>query len=96
MQAVLNGDLNIFVVMIFPILLLCGFIMKRVVFGIRGELALAKYQMERGPLEEAPKPPPKELALPGYTWLTQADYDELVAQITAELRAAQSESRGTP
>jgi hypothetical protein len=92
-QAILNGNLNIRVVLIFPILLVCGFIMKRVVFGIRGELELAKYEMERGPIEEAPKPPPEGEALPGYTWLTREDYDEIVAMLKAEYIAAQSKGR---
>jgi hypothetical protein len=84
------------VVLIFPVLLVCGFIMRRVVFGIRGELDLAKYKMERGPIEEAPKPPPEDQVLPGYTWLTQEDYDEILAALRAEIQATQSESGDKP
>jgi hypothetical protein len=94
MRAIMSGDLSILVVLIFPMLLVCGYIMKRVVFGIRGELALAKYELARGPIEEAPKPPSAEVALPGYTWLTREDYDELLARLKAELKAEAPESEG--
>jgi hypothetical protein len=92
MRAIMSGQLNIILILIIPLLLLCGFILRRVVFDIRGELSLAKYKMERGPIEEAPKPPPADVALPGYVWLTKEDYDELLSEIVAEQRADSSES----
>lgn len=76
---------GIIAVIVFFVLLLCGFIMKRLAFNVK--LELNKYEEQRGPLEEAPKPPPPELLLPGYTMLTREDYDEIRAKVIAEYNA---------
>lgn len=93
MQALLNGNLSFIVYLFFPILLFSGLFMQRIVGNIRRELDMAKYELERGPIEEAPQPPPKEMLLPGYTMLTQEDYDELDAKVRSELKESDVEAQ---
>lgn len=77
MQALLSGKLSIIVFMVFLVLVLSGLVVQHVVNKMRWEIIMAEYEIERGPIEEAPKPPPAEEVLPGYTMLTYKDYEEI-------------------
>lgn len=90
MPTFLTSKNGIIAVIVFFVLLLCGFIMKRLAFNVKIELN--KYEKLRGPIEEAPKPPPPELLLPGYSMLTKEDYDEIRAKVIAEYNAKKHES----
>ena len=92
MLAIFQGRLSLLVCLIFPVLLFGGLIMQHLVSGMRRDLEMVEYAAERGPVEEAPQPPPPEERLPGYLMLTQADYDEIVARLRQELEAEQKQS----
>jgi hypothetical protein len=53
---------------------------------MRDELDMAKYELERGPVEAPPEAPPEEERLPGYMMLTEADlkdaYEKVLKEIT--------------
>lgn len=85
MQAIFSGNLSILVVLIFPVLLIAGFLIQRITSSVRQETTMNKYKLERGPIIEAPKPPAEEDLVPGYTLVTHEDYDELVEKIKAEI-----------
>ena len=50
MMAILQGRLSLLVFLTFPVLLIAGFVMQRVVFSMRKELELAEYLAARGPV----------------------------------------------
>lgn len=85
MQALLSGKLSIFVLATFLVLVLGGLFVQRIVNKMRWEITMAEYEIERGPIEEAPKPPPAEDLLPGYTMLTYQDYEEIEKALKQEL-----------
>ena len=85
MQAIFNGNLSILVCLLFPGLLVAGFLMRHLVNSLNEDLSMAKYILERGPEEEPPQAPPPEKLLPGYTLLTRDDYDEIRAKVEKEL-----------
>jgi hypothetical protein len=93
MQALLSGKLNIFVFMLFFVLILSGLIIQHLVKTMRWEIMKEEYEAERGPVEEAPKLPPPEEVLPGYTMLTYTDYEEMKLQVLQEM--AQQKEGGT-
>ena len=92
MLAIFQGKLSLLVCLIFPVLLFGGLILQRLVSGMRRDLEMVEYASQRGPVEEAPQPPPPEERLPGYLMLTQADYDEITARLRKELEAEQKRS----
>lgn len=85
MQALLSGKLNILVIIIFLVLILCGLLVQHFVKKIRWEIIMAEYKAQRGPVEEAPKPPPAEELLPGYSMLTYEDYKEIEGAVRQKL-----------
>lgn len=78
-------NIGILACLVFPALLLMSFITQRVVRNLRTELDMAKYILERGPVEDMPQLPPEEERLPGYQSLTQKDYDEVYQQLCEEM-----------
>lgn len=93
MQGILSGKYSFLICLIFPILILTGLFVQYMVSSLRKELDMAKYVLERGPIEQAPKPPPADELLPGYTLLTQQDYDEIMESI---LKDVMQSDRGGP
>lgn len=85
MQALLSGKLSILLLASFLVLVLGGLFVQRIVGQMRWEIIRAEYEIERGPVEEAPKPPPPEELLPGYTLLTYQDYEEIEKALKQEL-----------
>lgn len=85
MQAILEGKLGFFVLVIFLVMILCGLLIQHIVKKMRWEISMAEYEMERGPIEEAPKPPPEEKLIPGYTMLTHEDYEEIEKLVKQDL-----------
>lgn len=85
MQAIMNGNLNILVILLFPTLLVAAFLMRRLVSSLNEDVSMAKYILERGPEEEPPKAPDPKDRLPGYTFMTKVDYDEIYAKVEKEL-----------
>ncbi len=89
MQAILSGKLSIAVLLLFVVFIACGFLIRALVLKMRKELDIAQYTAARGPIEEAPQPPDAKDCLPGYTLLTQKDYDEIYAALLREFGAGQ-------
>ena len=87
MMAILQGRLSLLVFLTFPVLLIAGFAMQRVVFSMRKELELAEYLAARGPVEDPPAPPPPEQLVPSYTTMTWDDYSEIMKTLQDELAA---------
>lgn len=85
MQAILSGKLSILVFPIFLALIVAVFVIQYVGTSIRRKLDMAEYELERGPIEEAPKPPSPEDLLPGYTMLTKQDYDEIYESLKCDM-----------
>lgn len=85
MQAIFSGKLSILVCIIFLALIAAVFAIQYVGTSLRRKMDLAEYELERGPIEEAPKPPPPEELLPGYTMLTKQDYDEIYESLKRDL-----------
>ena len=81
-------NIGLLACLVFPALLLMGFIAQRVVRNLREELDMAKYILDRGPVEEMPQLPPEEERLPGYQTLTQKDYDEIYRQLRERMNEA--------
>lgn len=86
MRALLSGKLGIFAFLIFLVLILGGLLVQHIVNKMRWEILMAEYEAQRGPVEEAPKPPPAEELLPGYTMLTFQDYEEIEAALKQKLK----------
>lgn len=89
MQAILSGKLSIAVLLLFVVFIACGFLIRALVLKMRKELDIAQYTAARGPIEEAPQPPDAKDCLPGYTLLTQKNYDEIYAALLREFGAGQ-------
>ena len=85
MQTILSGKFGFLICLIFPLLILAGLFVQYTVSNLRRELDMAKYVLERGPVEEAPKPPPADELLTGYTLLTRQDYEEIRESILKDL-----------
>ena len=85
MQALLSGKLSLYVLLLFPVLLVSAFLLQRLVKSMRDELDMAKYELERGPVEEAPEAPPETERLPGYMMLTEADLKEAYEKVLREM-----------
>ena len=87
----LSGKFGFLVCIVFPVLLVAGLILQSAVKNLRRDLALAKYEMERGPIEEPEPQPEAEDLLPGYSMLTHADYEELYDALKKTLLEEQNE-----
>ena len=85
MQGFLSGDLGIVIFLVFFILVLGGLLVQHLVGKMRWEISMAEYELERGPVEEAPPLPAKEELLPGYSMLTYQDYEAIEKTLREEL-----------
>ena len=85
MKAFLSGQLGLIVIIIFFVLILGGLLVQHFVKKMRWEIVLAEYKAQRGPVEQAPEPPPPEKLLPGYSMLTYDDYMEIEASVKQKL-----------
>lgn len=94
MQEFISGKLSFLVCAIFPLLVLGGLLMQRVVYKMRQTMDLAQYELERGPLEQAPPLPPPEEVVPGYTLMTFRNYEAISRELMQEWSAAQSIDNG--
>lgn len=78
----LSGKIGFLACVAFPVLLLVGMLLKGAVGNLRKEIAALQQELERGPKQEAE---PEEPPLPGYTTLTQEDYEELYEKLKREI-----------
>lgn len=78
--AFLSGQIGFLSCVVFPVMLLAGLIMHGAVKNLRKEIRSVREQL----LEEA-QPEPEEELLPGYTTLTQKDYEELYERLKQEI-----------
>ena len=81
----LSGQLGVIICAIFLLLVLGGLLVQHLVNSMRREISMAEYELERGPIEQAPPLPPEEELLPGYSMLTYDDYDAIAKSLREEL-----------
>lgn len=85
MQGILSGKVGIFIFLFFFIFVLGGLLVQHLVGKMRWEISMAEYELERGPVEEAPPLPAEEELLPGYSMLTYQDYEAIEKSLREEL-----------
>lgn len=81
----LSGQLGVIICAVFLLLVLSGLLVQHLANSMRREITMAEYELERGPIEQAPPPPPEEELLPGYSMLTYDDYDAIAKSLREEL-----------
>jgi len=80
----LGSDIGFLACIVFPVLLIAGLILSSSIKNMKHDLDLAQYELERGPIEEAERPDPKDV-LPGFETLTEKDRKEIEDKILKEI-----------